>query len=145
MRVLLVDFDGVLHSAGTETDGVRHFEWLPILTRLLAPWPDVFVAVHSTWRYTHRPDELRDLLGALGDRFLGCVPRGPRAESIRWFIHLNPHIESFLVLDDAPAEFSPDFSAELVVCNPLLGVSDPRVQARISEWLAGASQRGDAE
>ncbi|GAB3647839.1 HAD domain-containing protein [Ramlibacter alkalitolerans] len=136
MRVLFLDFDGVLSRAGTEDEQVQYFVWLPLLAQLLAPWPDVFVAVHSTWRYTHTPAELRDLLGPLGERFIGCVPRGQRAESIRWFVHANPRIHSYLVLDDAPGEFPSDMGERLVVCQPHVDVSDPEVQARISAWLA---------
>jgi hypothetical protein len=137
MRVIFLDFDGILHPAGGPSGTVLPFEWLPILTRLLAPWPDVNLAVHSTWRYLYKHDELRELLGSLGPRFIGAAPRGPRAESILWFLQLNPVIDSYLVLDDAPAEFPADFPGNLVVCEPLLGISAPEVQARIEAWLAG--------
>jgi len=137
MRVIFLDFDGILHPAGSPPGAVLPFEWLPILERLLTPWPDVRLAVHSTWRYSFKPDELSELLGPLGPRFIGAVPRGPRAESILWFLHMNAAITSYLVLDDAPAEFPRGFPGNLVLCEPLLGISAPEVQARIEAWLAG--------
>jgi hypothetical protein len=134
--VIFLDFDGVLSPADGNT-AVLSFVWLPILAQLLAPWPDVRLAVHSTWRYFYKSDELPELLGSLGSRFIGAVPRGPRAESILWFLHLNAAITNYLVLDDAPAEFPADFPGPLVLCEPLRGISAPEVQARIEAWLAG--------
>lgn len=139
MRVLFLDFDGVLTKVAVESGPVLPFEWLPLLAALLEPWPDVRIAVHSTWRYDHSDDELRDLLGPLGSRFVGAVPRGPRAEAIRWFLYANPGIASHLVLDDAPAEFPADFASPLIICDSLFGVSDARVRAAVAAWLVGGS------
>lgn len=137
MRVLFLDFDGVLTRVAVETRPALPFEWLHLLAALLEPWPDVRIAVHSTWRYDHTDEELRDLLGPLGTRFVGAVPRGPRAEAIRWFLYSNPAITSHLVLDDAAAEFPADFNVPVVICDPLFGVSDARVRAAVAAWLAG--------
>ena len=139
MRVIFMDFDGVLHRAGDGTETVVRFQWLHVLVQLLEPWPDVHLAVHSTWRYLHTPMELRSLLGPLSGRFIGAVPRGPRAESIRWFLHLNPDITRYLVLDDAPREFPPDFPGELLLCDSRNGISAPEVQVRLRAWLEGAA------
>lgn len=137
MRVLFLDFDGVLTKVAAEDEPVVLFEWLPLLAALLDPWPDVRIVVHSTWRYDHTDDELRGLLGPLSARFVGMVPRGPRAEAIRWFLYSNPAITDYLVLDDSCAEFPQDFSGPLVICDPLFGVSDARVREAIAGWLAG--------
>jgi hypothetical protein len=137
MRVLFLDFDGVLTKVTGEAEPAVLFEWLPLLAELLAPWPDVHIVVHSTWRYDHTDAELLKLLGSLGARFIGTVPRGPRAEAIRWFVYSNPAIKDYLVVDDSCAEFSEDFSGPLVVCDPLFGISDARVRAAIAAWLAG--------
>ena len=80
------------------------------------------------------------LLGPLGLRFVGAVPRGPRAESILWFRHLNSAITRYLVLDDAPQEFGRDFPGELVVCNSQTGIAAPQVQVRIRAWLEGCPE-----
>lgn len=135
MRVLFLDFDGVLHPAGEAAGTTVLFEWYPILVRLLEPWTEVFLAVHSSWRYDHRSDELRELLEPLGTRFIGSVPRGPRAESIRWFLQANPVIDDHLALDDSPGEFSIG-GVRLIVCDPSKGISDPAIQQQIQNWLA---------
>lgn len=139
MHVIFLDFDGVLHPAGDGKETVVHFQWLQVLVQLLEPWPDVHLAVHSTWRYLHTPMELRSLLGPLGGRFIGAVPRGPRAESILWFLHLNPDITRYLVLDDAPREFPHGFPGGLLLCDSQVGISDPEVQVRLHAWLEGAA------
>jgi hypothetical protein len=135
MRAIFLDFDGVLSPADGNT-AVLPFVWLPILEQLLAPWPEVMLAVHSTWRYLYKPEELRELLGFLGPRFIGAAPRGPRAEAILWFLQLNPVIDSYLVLDDAPSEFPAGFPGPIVFCESLRGISAPQVQAQIEAWLA---------
>jgi hypothetical protein len=141
MRVLFLDFDGVLCrvDADAATATQLPFEWLPTLVSLLAPWPDVLIAVHSTWRYDHTLAELRELLGPLGGRFIGAVPRGPRAQAISWFLHANPAITGSLVLDDAHAEFPDDFPGELVLCAPSTGISDQRVRAAVAAWLENSA------
>ena len=88
-RALFLDFDGVLHpttiEADIEEDEIKVdtglFGWLPALVSVLRPHPDVSVVVHSSWRYVHDIDELREMLGALGPRFVGATPRGPTESS----------------------------------------------------------------
>ena len=66
MRILFLDFGGVTHPCGTDdearavhrgsvTAGVRLdvFCWFDILPTLLAPHDDVYVVVHSNWRFSH--------------------------------------------------------------------------------------------
>lgn len=137
MRVIFLDFDGVTHGAGVGGASAVQFQWLYVLVQLLEPWPDVRLAVHSTWRYHHTPKELQALLGPLSSRFIGAVPRGPRAEAILWLLHLNPAITGYLVLDDAQQEFPADFPGELVFCDSRSGISAPEVQASIRAWLEG--------
>ena len=142
LRVLFLDFDGVLTKVSDDVQPTLAFEWLPILVSTLEPWSDVCVAVHSTWRYDHTDAELLDLLGPLGARFIGSVPRGPRGEAIRWFLYSNPSIRSYLVLDDARDEFSNEFAGSLVVCDSRLGISDVRARAAVVSWLVQSSSEG---
>lgn len=133
MRLLSLDFDGCLHPAPLV--GAEHFVWLPVLEQLLTPHPDVSVLVHSTWRYDHSDSELRSLLGRLGDRFVGAAPRGPRYESVRWVVGQNKQIRSWLLIDDDPREFPTPAPADVLLCDPLTGVSAPAVQSRLRDWL----------
>jgi hypothetical protein len=139
VRALLLDFDGVIHPLAAPGEPVVHFQWLHVLAELLALWADVRVAVHSTWRYLHTPGELQELLGPLGPRFIGAVPRGPRADAILWFLHLNATVQSQLVLDDAAGEFPGDFPGSLVLCDSLLDISAPDVRAGNEAWLTGGA------
>jgi hypothetical protein len=141
-RVLFLDFDGVLHPTMEDLDGDSDaciatplFGWLPLLATALASHPDVGIVVSSTWRYTHDQDELRELLGPLRGRFLGATPRGPRYESIQWWLHLNPMFASHRILDDNPREFPTPAPKELIACHPHRGVSDSEVLAQLREWL----------
>jgi hypothetical protein len=137
MRLLSLDFDGVLHPT-MQADTVvhtAHFGWLPPLVRLLAPHPDVRVLVHSTWRSTHDEDELRLLLGALGERVVGAAPPGPRYQSVLEWLRLHPEVSSFRILDDEAADFGSPPPAELILCEPTTGVSAPAVLAALREWL----------
>ena len=136
MRLLFLEFDGVLHPAGDGADTSQHFQWLDILVQLVAPWPDVGLVVRSTWRHINTPAELRALLGLLGPRFICRVPRGPRQKAIEWFLHLNPCFTSYLTVDDAPNEFIASAGKRVVICNSSSDISESRVQAQIRARLS---------
>lgn len=109
--------------------------WLPHLTKLLTVASDVHIVVHSTWRYQCTDDELRALLGELGDRFIGSAPRLPREQAIELVLQANKgRIAAHLVLDDDHSEFTAG-RLNLVLCDPGLGLSAPRVQRNIADWL----------
>jgi hypothetical protein len=139
---LFLDFDGVLHptlveaSPGqTEVICTGLFGWLPHLVSVLQPHPEVGIVVHSTWRYTHDVDELRMLLDVLGPRVVGTTPRGPRYDSIQWWLNQNPRYSSHRILDDDAREFPDPLPPELVLCDPRTGVTAPGVQAALRQWL----------
>jgi len=142
-KALFLDFDGVLHPTTIEVEpatfetviGTGLFGWLPELERILRPHPDVAICVHSSWRYTHDIEELRELLGSLGGRVVGSTPRGPRYESIQWWLHLNPVFTSHCILDDDRREFPDPAPAELILCDHRTGVSAPTAQAALERWL----------
>jgi hypothetical protein len=136
MRLLSLDFDGCLHSA--EATPEERFAWVPLLAQLLEPWPDVRVAVHSTWRYDHTDSELAELLTPLQARFIGAAPRGPRETAVQGLVYaLKGHLVDWRVLDDAPDEFHDLARERLIVCDPATGLSAPEVQAQLRKWLEG--------
>jgi len=135
MRLLSIDFDGVLHPLAQDLAVSARFCWLHHLERLLEPHPDVGIAVHSTWRYIHTDDELRVFLGPrLAARYCGSAPRGGREDAVKWFMHLA-RCDTYLVIDDAPDEFRELPAHRLLICDPLSGVSAPQVQKRLQAWL----------
>lgn len=110
MRVLFLDFDGVLHSVGSGARGNTLFSRLPLLHRVLEQNASLRVVVHSTWRSAYKDDELRDFLfhsrPELASRFLGVTPRkvlGRWTSILAWFQE-HGRVSS-CVLDDAPDEF----------------------------------------
>ena len=145
MRVLFLDFGGVLHPSGSDDEArtaggaalarLDLFCWFDILAGLLAAHADVFVVVHSNWRYVSSAEEIGDLLGDLGNRYLGCVPRGDRLGAIRDWLARHPGVESYRILDDAARAFGDPPPAELILCDPRTGVSEPGVQAQLRDWL----------
>lgn len=135
MRVIFLDFDGVLHPVDPELSGVERFCWLPVLTELLVTHEDVQLVVHSTWRYEYSDGELQALLGPVGPRFVGSAPRGPRELAIETVLQANKSIEHHLVLDDAAGEFS-GLRVNLLLTDSQLGLSEARVQMAISNWLS---------
>ncbi|TXC66676.1 hypothetical protein FSC37_15260 [Piscinibacter aquaticus] len=66
------------------------FCWFDILPGLLAGHDDVFVVVHSNWRFSHSPEEIGDLLGSLGNRYLGTTPKGERYACIQARLARHP-------------------------------------------------------
>lgn len=140
LRVLFLDFDGVLHPTLAQDARDKRIEtglfgWLPALTRMLRPHPDVVIVVHSTWRYTHNDEELRELLESISDRVVGSTPPGPRYESIQAWLRLHRSMTDHRILDDETLEFPDPLPAELVVCDPRMGVTAPGVQAALRQWL----------
>ena len=95
------------------------------------------IVVHSTWRYMHDVDELKLLLGALGPQVVGATPRGPRYESIEWWLQMNPSFADHRILDDDASEFPTPPPPELILCNPTTGVAASDVLAALRAWLEG--------
>lgn len=135
MRVLFLDFDGVLHAGPNVEAATSHWCWLPALSQALARHEDVRIVVHSTWRHEYDLDELRELLGRLGERIIGATPAAPRFQSIEMWLADHPEVSTFRILDDDAAEFYPR-PAELILCDPAKGITDPSARQHLLAWLA---------
>lgn len=135
MRVLFLDFDGVLH-AGPGVDAVTaHWCWLPVLAQTLARHEDVRLVVHSTWRHEYNLDELRELLDRLGSRVIGATEGGGRLEGIEQWLAEHPGVTSFRILDDDANDFY-RVPEELILCDPALGLSKQHTRQQLMDWLA---------
>lgn len=137
MRVLFLDFDGVLHPAGGSPGKSLPFEWTELLATLLKPFDDVQIVIHSSWREQFSAQELRDFLEPVANRLLGAVDAGPKGAAIERFLCEHPEITDALVLDDQIHEFRPGFPATLLVCDPRTGLSSKDTQRRVRNWLLG--------
>lgn len=155
MKTLFLDFDGVLHPSTAVLDVDRlamsanpldtiakHdlMRWAGLLEDALSDCheqtgKDYVVAVHSSWRKTGWATNsvLRRALGPLGHRFL-CVTnaRLQRHESILDLCE-RCGIDDYLIVDDDRSAFAPG-TTNLLVTNPLLGLSDPHCLGQIRVW-----------
>lgn len=134
LRLLFLDFDGVLHPVDAGVQKMERFCWLPILESLLDGHPDVYVVVHSTWRYEYTDGELRGLLGPVGQRFAGSAPRAPREQAIETVLQANRSVRYHLALDDDQREFTAS-AVNLLLVDSQLGISDEAAQSAIKSWL----------
>ena len=66
-KILFYDIDGCLHPQGVATEidceiyrgvGDGLFVWAPILAELIAPYPDLKLVCHSTWRNLYTIEQL---------------------------------------------------------------------------------------
>lgn len=156
-KVLFLDFDGPLHPS-TAIEGIRRppdaqacadrnlFRWAIHLDRIIGQLSEeqannILIAAHSSWRQLNGLSQqlIRDNLGPrLAGMYIGMTP----PELGRWAsiqaMCDRGGFDDFLIIDDAQNEFPEDLP-QLVVCNPLTGLSDPDIQARIREWAVSPS------
>lgn len=143
LRVIFLDFDGVLHPENATPWTGNRFQHAPQLARMLAPWPDVRIVVHSSWRLDHTVEQLRTLVGPLGSRVIGVTPRLQREDSILAAVEQlgrGGRPVDWRVLDDAPDEFTKLDETRLIVCDPDAGVSGPGVLDHVRAWLDGGAR-----
>lgn len=150
VRVLFLEFDGVLHPASaiyrfTPRSPLRRdvlalwlFRWSWILDELLSQHPDVAIVAHSNWRHFVDDGELKDVLGPLARRFIGTTPRTGKWDSIHAVVRANA-LRDYRILDAWPDPF-PSSTDELILCDSEAGLKDFRVQNRIASWLTTATQ-----
>lgn len=162
--VLYVDLDGVVqHEAviwrprrgvymcNEEAPGRTLFEWLPILEKALAPFPEVALVLSSTWCI--RPGyaaTLKRFPAALRSRFVGgtfhrrvhgtdpwvlssfkATSRGMQV----WSDVYRRKPAQWLALDDDDFGWPTWALENLVRCDGSTGLPSPRVQAELREKL----------
>lgn len=122
MRVIFLDFDGVLnsiqsrhyhrHLSGPPTTLLFRDIWCPIATsnlRLIAEkLPDVHFIISSSWRHGRTLDKLRDILEPFGVprvRVDGTTPYSSpkgneRGHQIQEWLTSHPEVTEFVIIDD---------------------------------------------
>jgi hypothetical protein len=151
MRVIFLDFDGVLNVATDAIDDSRELwtaSWLetPLVQRLaaLVAATGANVVISSTWRRRRSINELRDILAAHGYEggILDVTPRHARppegerlvrAAEIGAWLHGHPEATSFVIIDDEE-DFGP-LASKHVRVDPSVGLTDADV-ARARAILA---------
>lgn len=129
MRLLFIDFDGVLHPSNAISIETGRFCCLHLLHALLKPHEDVGLVVHSSWRYDHTDGELMQLLGPVGAWFSGSAPRMRREQTIPTVLQSNKGtLKAYLVTDDDQEEIV-GTSLNVLFCDPTRGISDDEAQA----------------
>jgi hypothetical protein len=134
MKVLFLDFDGVLHLTSDPSE--VPFNRVPLLESL-ANEARFEIVVSSSWRFSYDLNQIRSLLGKLAPMVVGVTgkpvfARHPRYNEILNYV--NEHnIRDWRVLDDALLEF-PKNAPELILCNPSRGLTEIEVGA-LRGWL----------
>ena len=127
MKVLFLDFDGVLNSEGSFRMELRRKNRnvsdslstvaCSNLQYILEQDRDVKIVISSSWRTMHTMVELQNILNSYGveaARIIGKTPKklsSSRASEINMWLNDNPNVTKFVVLDDD---------------EDVLGVKDPR-------------------
>ncbi|TXC84955.1 hypothetical protein FRZ40_30285 [Paraburkholderia azotifigens] len=114
------------------------FVWLPILERLLAPYPMIGIIVSSDWRRLFDDTTLIQLLGPLAARFVGVVEcyGASRSEEILAEVERRG-LKAWLALDDHPRVLAAHGrDARFIACEPATGLSSVAVQRILSLRLA---------
>lgn len=142
MRVLFIDFDGVLHATSGPAAAMREFVWLPILKEIIAGQDDLRVVIHASYRKATPEDFLRQRLGFSEEICLGVTnPKLERWASIQHWLGENSGVESFRILDDQVVDFPYPPPSELILCDGRKGLSDEGVQQALRGWVEPAWQR----
>jgi hypothetical protein len=136
MKILFLDFDGVLHPVGA---GAEKFSCLPLLEGYLREGAaqDVRIVVTSTWRLAYRLDSLRGFFSPdIAPRIIGCVPEldeydtdFERAEEIEAWLASHGQGAAWAALDDDPLHFPPRLRARTVITDGEAGLTAESIAA----------------
>lgn len=159
MKVVYLDFDGVLHPEAVywnpkrgaylrddlAAKGHTLFEHAQLLEELLAPYDDVRIVLSTSWVLQYRfSGAARRLPKGLQERCIGAtfhtamgrhafenIPRGQQvAEDVR-----RRRPTAWLAIDDNHEGWPPHASDNLVITDPLAGISASRMLALLRQRL----------
>jgi hypothetical protein len=138
MKVIFLDFDGVLNSeASFRYEARQKKQNIPDtlsavccsnLQYILEQDSDIKLVISSTWRKLHTLQELQNILGRYGvsgARVIGKTPitfSGNRAHEINMWLEDNPNLTLGVILDDD---------------SDVLGVTDKRCHIFQTTWKDG--------
>jgi hypothetical protein len=139
--ILFLDFDGVCHPNYIDA---KAFSCNEQLWKILRARPDVLVVFSTSWRETHRPDELLNFATQgggedLAHRFVGQTPRiracsdyEPCGLECKQWLDSNGHAATpWLALDDIRHQFHGGHP-NLYVVDGSTGLTDADVEKIIA-------------
>lgn len=101
-----------------------------MIAAALAPFQEVQIVVSSSWREHYPLENLRQMLGQLGERVIGVTPlhrndygRVRQREIEAWMAANRPPVTPFVALDDDPQLFEKDCQW-VIFCPPRVGFDD---------------------
>lgn len=159
MKVLYLDFDGVLHPEAVywnpkrgaylrddlTAHGHRLFEHAQLLEDVLAPYDDVRIVLSTSWVLQYRfTGAARRLPRGLQERCIGAtfhtamgkhafegIPRGQQVmDDVR-----RRCPTSWLAIDDNDEGWAPHANDNVVITDPLAGISASRTLALLRQRL----------
>jgi hypothetical protein len=157
MKILYLDFDGVLHDATVwfppgrdpyiDTSGRVLFEWMPILEKILAAAPDVRIVISSSWAAELGLSAAKNRLSnVLQQRVIGSTFDYADMDRVR-FSHTvrgrqvmldvaARRADWWIAVDDDSRGWPEDYLDRLILTRGATGLSDPHVQERLRWMLA---------
>jgi hypothetical protein len=157
MRVIVIDYDGVLHSADVwvsagasprlaESEATQTlFEHAPLLAGLLEQHPDVMLLLSTSWVSVFGYETaVARLPSSLAVRVLGATFRpdvhGPGFAAIARGYQVQVEIRrrgirDWIALDDDVKDWPEEDLDHLIATDPQLGISEPGALAKLRAWL----------
>jgi len=153
-KVLFLDFDGVIHrlSAYVTPQGlvsanssIRLFEFAPILTTLLEPYPTVEIVLSTSWvrgfgfQYArdalpvHLRNRVSDATYDPESREAWAWPEIGRGIQVMRYVEMHG-LTRWLAIDDENDGFEED-TPHFIQCDPKLGLGDEATRRRIESGL----------
>lgn len=145
MRLLFLDFDGVLHTTDAVAIPELQFRHVGLLSGLLGPYPEVRIAISSNWTSSHDLESLKERLGGLGHRVVGSIAgEHPRLSRFRQCETMAARLNtpSWIMIDDqvqivfGDEMGKPEMMRRVIFCDSTLGLTTPGVQEKLLNWLS---------
>lgn len=140
MKVVFLDFDGVLHPVGSEDK----FCYVDTLSEIIGSTP---VVVSSSWGEVFSLEELKGILPninvigktTLTEAGMAEKPESRYNECIDWLEENGMWYSDWIAIDDNPSLFDRDnICANLIMCYPREGLSPHSIAAQeLREWIIG--------
>lgn len=132
--IIFLDYDGVMHAIGCESD--RLFHHAERFAAVLRDHPDVDVVVSSDWRkdatlselVAHFPADVRNRF--IDNTAVDCAGTQPlrarEAQCCAWLLEHGRVSERWIALEDCPDNFGPDLPGKgaVLFTDPSVGFDD---------------------